>query len=365
MTLAKLCDHYQNPVVEVKNLSFSYGQKQNNILDDISLTIQSNEFMCLLGESGSGKTTILRLIAGLQKPNQGSVFVSGENEKRHHRIGMVFQDLALFSHMSVAKNIEFALRHLSRTERKARIKEMLDFVGLLDKQSCYPHELSGGQKQRLAIARALAPKPDLILLVEPFISQDYNRRCQIRDDIMHILRASGVAALLVTHDPEEAMQFADRIAIMHDGKIEQIASPHKIYNDPATPYVASFFGQVNHFYGQVSNGGLQTDIGYIAVNDYPDGENIHVIARPEAFRLQHHDPAVDHHDPNHAHSHATIAESKYVGRSTLIHMDAYDLDCNEKGSHLHVRVPGIHKISKDDVHDVFVDPTQVFVFQKA
>lgn len=363
MTLTKLCDHYQNPVVEIKNLSFSYDQKQGKILDDVSLAIQSGEFLCLLGESGSGKTTLLRLIAGLQKPQSGSVCVNGEIDMRHHRIGMVFQDLALFSHMSVAKNVEFALRHLSRVERKQRVKDMLDFVGLSDKRSCYPHELSGGQKQRLAIARALAPKPDLILLDEPFISQDYNRRCQIRDDIMHILRASGVAALLVTHDPEEAMQFADRIAIMHDGRIEQIASPHKIYNDPATPYVASFFGQVNHFYGQIKNGGLQTDIGYIPVNDYSEGEKIHVIARPEAFRLENHDEAIDHHDPNHAHSHATIAESKYVGRSTLIHMDALDLDRNSKGSHLHVRVPGVHKISKSNVHDVFVDPSQVFVFK--
>ena len=258
MLKKKLCDHYQNPVVELKNICFSYGRTREPVLNDISLTIQPGEFLCLLGESGCGKTTLLRLIAGLQSPQSGSITA----DDNYGTIGMVFQDLALFSHMDVARNVGFALRHLSKTERKERITEVLDLVGLLSKRHCYPHELSGGQKQRLAIARALAPKPGLILLDEPFIAQDYNRRAHIRDEIMHILRESGVSALLVTHDPEEAMHFSDRIAIMKEGCIEQIASPHKIYNDPATPYVASFFGQVNHFYGSVKDGGLKTDIGF-------------------------------------------------------------------------------------------------------
>jgi len=360
--MKKLCDQYINPVVEIKNISFSYDGTSSKILTDVSLSIQEGEFLSLLGESGSGKTTLLRLIADLQKPTSGTVKVNGQKNQSDHKIGMVFQDLALFSHMNVSRNISFAIRHLSRADRKNRINEMLDLVGLRDKGTCYPHELSGGQKQRLAIARALAPKPDLILLDEPFIAQDYNRRAQIRDDIMHILRESGVAALLVTHDPEEAMQFADRIAIMHQGKIEQIASPHKIYNAPSTPYVASFFGQVNNFYGTIKNGGLETDIGFIPIKGHADGDNIHVIARPEAFQLQGHDPSIDHHDPNHKHSHATIAETKYVGRSTIIHMDSFNIDQNCKGTHIHARVPGIHKISKDKIHDVYIDPTQIFVF---
>lgn len=358
-----LCEKYQNPLVSLENISFSYEKNSSKkLLDNISFSIHEGEFFCLLGSSGCGKTTLLRMIAGLQKPQSGSITINNDNCA--HKVGMVFQDLALFSHMSVARNVGFALRHLSRAERRERTNEMLDLVGLLSKRSAYPHELSGGQKQRLAIARALAPKPDLILLDEPFLSQDLNRRTQIRDDIMHILREAGVAALLVTHDPEEAMQFADRMAIMNEGKIEQLASPHKIYNDPATPYVASFFGQVNHFYGTVENGGLSTDVGFIPANDIADGQQIHVVARPEAFRLTDHDPSVDHHDPHHTHTHANIAESKYLGRSTLIHMDTIDVDNNRQGTHIHVRVPGIHKIAKDKIHDVYVDPTQIFIFEQ-
>ncbi len=360
-----LCDPYQNPLINIENISFSYdGDGHQKLLNNISFSIREGEFFCLLGASGCGKTTLLRMISGLQNPQSGQIIVNGNTQKKN-KIGMVFQDLALFSHMTVAKNVGFSLRHLSRTDRRARIDEMLDLVGLTEKRRFYPHELSGGQKQRLAIARALAPKPDIILLDEPFLSQDLNLRTQIRDDIMHILRESGVAALLVTHDPEEAMQFADRIAILKDGKIEQLASPHKIYNDPATPYVAAYFGQANHFYGVVEGGGVTTDVGFIPLDGetMEDGQKVHIIARPEAFRLNLHDVAVDHNHPDHHHTHANIAESKYLGRSTLIHMDVVNLDAKTHGSHIHVRVPGIHKINKHAIHDVYLDHSQIFIFQ--
>lgn len=343
------------------NLCFSYrASRQSNVVRDVSFEIQKGEFLCLLGPSGCGKTTLLRLIAGLEKPDRGSIHSNGHTPK----IGMVFQDLALFPHMSAARNIGYALRHLSRSERHERVNEMLALVGLSNKRASYPHELSGGQKQRLALARALARQPDLILLDEPFASQDITLRAQMRDDVMHILREAGVAALLVTHDPEEAMQFADRIAIMKEGRIEQIGKPSEIYNRPKSAFVASFFGQVNTIKGLVSNGSISTPLGIVDAPDFQDNATVHVIIRPEALKLSAHDPRVDHHDPNHAHVHGTVSERKYLGRSTLVHMDTHDLeDAGQKPLHLHARVPGAYLAQGSDVQDIFLDQSQIFVFE--
>lgn len=350
--------------LRAKNLCFSYradSARRLHVVRDVSFDIQKGEFLCLLGPSGCGKTTLLRLLCGLEKPNSGSIQSNGGMSK----IGMVFQDLALFPHMSAARNIGYALRHLPRPERRARTDEMLTLVGLLNKRGSFPHELSGGQKQRLALARALACQPELILLDEPFASQDITLRAQMRDDVMHILREAGVAALLVTHDPEEAMQFADRIAIMNEGKIEQIGPPSEVYNTPRSAFVASFFGQVNTIKGRVSNGCISTPLGIIEALGFEDKTDVQVIVRPEALKLSAHNPAVDHHDPNHTHMHAVVSERKYLGRSTLVHMDTHDIDgAGEKAIHLHARVPGMFlSAGNDDVQDIFLDQSQIFVFK--
>lgn len=352
-------------MLKAANLCFSYrASRQLNVVRDVSFEIHNGEFLCLLGPSGCGKTTLLRLIAGLEKPDSGSIQPNGHMPKSGPKIGMVFQDLALFPHMSVARNIGFALRHLSRTERRKRTDEMLALVGLSDKRGAYPHELSGGQKQRLALARALAREPDLILLDEPFASQDITLRAQMRDDVMHILRKAGVAALLVTHDPEEAMQFADRIAIMNDGQIEQIDVPTNIYNRPNSVFVASFFGQVNILKGRVNNGSISTPLGEIEASEFQDNVNVQVIIRPEALKLSPHDPALDHHHPAHAHAHGHVSERKYLGRSTLVHMDTHDLqDADQKTLHLHARIPGAYLAHGSDVQDIFLDQSQIFVFK--
>jgi len=354
-----------NSLLRADNLCFSYrNSRQSNVVRNVSFEIQNGEFLCLLGPSGCGKTTLLRLIAGLEKPDSGSIQSNGNTSKSGPKIGMVFQDLALFPHMSAARNVGYALRHLSRSERRERTDEMLALVGLSDKRGAYPHELSGGQKQRLALARALARQPDLILLDEPFASQDITLRAQMRDDVMHILREAGVAALLVTHDPEEAMQFADRIAIMNEGAIEQIGQPSEIYNCPKSAFVASFFGQVNTLKGQVNNGCISTPLGIIDAGEFQNNAAVQVIIRPEALKLSSHDPAVDHHSPNHAHAHGRVSERKYLGRSTLVHMDTHDLDGEgEKPLHLHARVPGAYLSQGNDVHDIFLDQSQIFVFE--
>lgn len=350
-------------LLKVNKVCFSYRRSTSrflHVVQDISFEIHNREFLCLLGSSGCGKTTLLRLIAGLEKPDSGSIQSNGSIPK----IGMVFQDLALFPHMSAARNVGYALRHLSRAERRTRTDEMLALVGLSEKRSAYPHELSGGQKQRLAVARALARQPDLILLDEPFASQDISLRAQMRDDVMHILREAGVAALLVTHDPEEAMQFSDRIAIMNDGKIEQIGEPSEVYNRPTSAFVASFFGQVNTFKGLVNKGSISTPIGAIGASGFQDDTAVQVIIRPEALKLSAHDPAVDHYDPSHAHVHAKVSERKYLGRSTLVHMDTHDLDNDDHPSlHIHARVPGSYLADKNDIQDIYLDQTQIFVFK--
>lgn len=350
-------------LLKANKLCFSYRanlSRPPSVVRDVSFDIHNGEFLCLLGPSGCGKTTLLRLLAGLETPDSGVIQSSGSMPK----IGMVFQDLALFPHMSAARNIGYALRHLSRAQRRDRINEMLALVGLANKRGAYPHELSGGQKQRLALARTLARQPDLILLDEPFASQDVTLRAQMRDDVMHILREAGVAALLVTHDPEEAMQFADRIAIMNEGGIQQIGAPSDVYNHPKSAFVASFFGQVNTLNGRVNNGSISTPLGLIEASGFQNNTNVQVIVRPEALRLSSHDPTVDHHDPKHTHAHAYVSERKYLGRSTLVHMDTHDFDhIDQKPVHLHARVPGVFLEQGSDVQDIFLDQSQIFVFK--
>lgn len=355
-------------LLEARNLTFSYDEgsqgRKVSTLYDVSLDIRKGEFLCLLGPSGCGKTTLLRLIAGLEKPFSGDITMPGTNQSRP-KIGMVFQDLALFPHMSVARNVGYALRHLGRKERRARTDEMLALVGLVDKRGCYPHQLSGGQKQRLALARALARQPDLILLDEPFAAQDSSLRAQIRDDVMHILRDAGVAALLVTHDPEEAMEFSDRIAIMREGRIEQIARPVEIYNQPKNAFVASFFGQVNRIEGYVEGGLVMTPLGVVPAPEMIDQTAVTIIVRPEAFSLGAHDPSIDHNHPNHKHVHGVVSEQKYLGRSTLVHLDTHDLDAQDtQPLHIHARIPGVFAEKQGDVQDIFLDHSQVFVFEK-
>lgn len=351
----------------IENINFSYKdikRHKNMALTDINLDIHKGEFVSLLGPSGCGKTTLLRIIAGLESPDMGEVKYLSKN-KRPPRIGMVFQDLALFPHMSVERNISYALRHLSNKKRQERIDEMLSLVRLEDKRKNFPHQLSGGQKQRLAVARALAREPDLILLDEPFSAQDSILRSRIRDEVMHILRDAGVAALLVTHDPEEAMQFADRIAVMKDGYIEQLDCPFDIYTKPKNVFVASVFGEVNIIDGYVQDGSVSTSIGIVPANEYPDETLVTIVVRPEAFSMGEHDPVIDHNHPDHRHFHGVVSEKKYLGRSTLVHLDTIDIDKKDsKATHIHARIPGIDFNPTTDIQDLFLDHSQVFIFEK-
>jgi iron(III) transport system ATP-binding protein len=234
--------------LELRKVSVSYGDFA--VVDKVSLNLQSGEIGCLLGPSGCGKTTLLRAIAGFEPVSAGEIYLHGKvisspaqrTPPERRRVGMVFQDFALFPHLSVERNISFGLQAMPRPERKARSQELLELVGLTGHASAYPHELSGGQQQRVALARALAPNPEILLLDEPFSSLDTELREQLADEIRAMLKKNGVTALLVTHDKQEAFSMGDRIAVLDGGKVVQFDTPFNLYQQPATPSVATFIG---------------------------------------------------------------------------------------------------------------------------
>ena len=258
-------------------------------VDRASLELARGEFVALLGPSGCGKTTLLRLVAGFERPDAGTVAVGGRivagpawvaPERRH--VAMVFQDYALFPHLSVAGNVGFGL---PRRFRDRRVAEVLHLVGLSGLDRRFPHELSGGQQQRVALARALAPAPSVVLLDEPWSNIDPLRRDAMRDELAAILRAAEVTVLLVTHDREEAFSIADRIAIMHEGRIEQTGTPEEVYYEPASRWTAEFVGASNVVAGRVVEGEVDTAVGRLAARGVNGAPVVDVLLRPELLEL--------------------------------------------------------------------------------
>ncbi|MFO7542462.1 MAG: ABC transporter ATP-binding protein [Thiobacillus sp.] len=246
-------------VLEVAHLAHHYGSK--TVLDDVTFSLEAGEIGCILGPSGCGKTTALRLIAGFEPPASGLIHLMNQtvSEAGHaippdrRGVGMVFQDYALFPHLTVAKNVAFGLSALPRGERDARVARMLDLVGLTGRGQAYPHELSGGQQQRVALARALAPGPKLLLLDEPFSNLDVDLREKLAQEVREILAHEHITALLVTHDQNEAFAMADWVGVMHEGRIQQWATPYDLYHEPANRFVADFVGQGALVNGEVIN----------------------------------------------------------------------------------------------------------------
>jgi iron(III) transport system ATP-binding protein len=275
-------------VVELRDVSCAY-EPDRPAISDISFSVYHGEVVCLLGPSGCGKTTILRAIAGFEAVTTGSIMLSGRlvssrhvlvpPEQRH--VGMVFQEYALFPHLQVGHNVAFGLHHLPRPQRKAVVEDLLKLTGLTELEHRYPHELSGGQQQRVALARALAPQPVLLLLDEPFSNLDPDMASRMREDLHDLLRRTNMTAILVTHDHDEAFAMADRIAVLNEGRLEQLDAPETIYHRPSTPFVADFVGRADFVTGLVLQERVSTEIGdFPNVNRFSDGTRVVVMIRP-------------------------------------------------------------------------------------
>ena len=282
-----------NCQLQISNLSKSFGELA--VLNNLNLSVNQGELVTVLGASGGGKTTLLRLIAGFDTVDAGSISVGGQEistptftetpDKRS--IGIVPQDAALFPHLNVGDNVGFGLSQLSKVERAERIREMLDLVELTDEADRMPHQLSGGQQQRVALARALATRPALVLLDEPFAALDHQLRGYLRDEVRASLLKAGATALLVTHDQNEALSIADRVAILRDGEIAQIGTPREIYNSPTDVALAQFLGEAVVLPATISEGKAQTVVGSLQLaHEAANGLSGSVVIRPEAFYLQ-------------------------------------------------------------------------------
>lgn len=250
----------QNSVLEIRDLRKDYGGPSPAVAG-VSIAVARGEVVCLLGPSGCGKTTTLRAIAGFAKPTGGSILIDGEDITKtspHQRnVGMVFQSYALFPHLNVAENIAFGLRSVGTpaTDRQARVAELLQVVQLEEYGTRFPRELSGGQQQRVAFARALALRPSVLLLDEPFSNLDAQLRLRMREEVRSLIDRLGITTIFVTHDQEEALAIADRIVVMNRGVVEQEGSPHEIYESPRTRFVAEFIGRCNLLHGAVTDDG--------------------------------------------------------------------------------------------------------------
>src|SRR5690606_28246254 len=279
------------PLLAVENLHKRFGAGPP-VVSGLDFEVEEGEIFALLGPSGCGRTTTLRILGGFEQLDEGCVRFEdkvlcawGEHVPPERRgIGLVFQDYALFPHLSVLGNVLFGLKSWPRTQRRERAREVIKLVGLAGYEDRYPRELSGGQQQRVAIARSLAPQPRLVLLDEPFSNLDALLRQTTRQEIRSVLKAAGMTALLVTHDQEEALSFADRVAVMRGGRIEQVGTPEEVYYQPRTLFVAQFLGRTNLLLSQAAGRQAQTPLGKLAINREADG-NVLLSLRPEHVAL--------------------------------------------------------------------------------
>ncbi len=310
--------------VRVDAVSAGYGGSP--VLRSVTLDVIEGEVVSLLGPSGCGKTTLLRVMSGLHRADEGEVFVSGRLvdgstgfvSPEQRSVGMVFQDGALFPHLSVLDNVRFGLR--GRADAEARALEVLRLVDMADYANRLPGTLSGGQQQRIALARALAPEPSVLLLDEPFSALDAGLRVQLRRDVKRILSDVGITVVVVTHDQEEAFVLGDRVAVMRNGTIEQVGSPAELYECPVSPWVASFVGEANLLVGQRSEGHVNTSVGALPLRaPVPGSGAIEVLVRPEELSVV-------------AGDHAVVEAVEYFG-----HDARFDVRTDD-GEHFAVRM---------------------------
>ena len=338
------------PGLSLSGISHAFGA--HRVLFDVGVNVAPGELVCLLGPSGCGKTTLLRIAAGLETLQTGLVSIDGVNiaeggkpghlPPERRGVGLMFQDFALFPHLTVRENIAFGLGRTGNghVDTMSRLADTLKDMGLAAYADAYPHTLSGGQQQRVALIRALAPGPKILLLDEPFSGLDVTRRAQIRADTLEVIKQSGVATLMVTHDPEEAMFMADRILVMNEGRVVQDGAPVDLYCQPADAFVAEFFGPVNRFSSVVVNSSVTTPVGAFDATTFEDGTRVDVMIHPEGFRLAHeeHSPQAIPGDPDHlviAPDLFEVVTARPLGRSSFVVLRHAD------GLTIETRIPGI------------------------
>ena len=339
----------------------AYGLTQ--VLDNISLTVPAGELVCLLGPSGCGKTTLLRIAAGLEQLQSGTVIIdeevvaSAEEQvtPERRRIGFMFQDFALFPHLTVMENVTFGLFHQSQGAARARAGEMLEQVGMTQHADKHPHLLSGGQQQRVALARALAPKPRLVLLDEPFAGLDTNMRARVRQQTLTVLKQTNVATLMVTHDHREAMFMADRIKVMgENGQILQSGRPEDIYYRPTEEYVARLFGPLNTIKGRAWDGTLETSFGNLDAGEAETGTDVRLLFRPEGLILSHEE------DPGPKSTPVEIVSAHLLGDSSIVQIKL--LQGPNAGAEFQARIPGTFDLLGAGQIMARVDPERVFPY---
>ncbi|RKU12173.1 iron ABC transporter ATP-binding protein [Candidatus Poribacteria bacterium] len=276
------------PLLSIRNITKRFARNLPPVVEDLCFEVYAGEIFALLGPSGCGKTTTLRLIAGFERANAGEICVDGqcfEGARTHlppeaRDIGIVFQEYALFPHLNVSQNVAFGLKKLPTKLRDERVMTVLEMVSMTAFKDRKPHELSGGQQQRVALARSIAPSPKLILLDEPFSNLDAGMRHSTREEIRTLLKEAGMSAVVVTHDQEEALCFADRLGVMSDGRIEQIGIPETVYHRPQTPFVADFLGATNLIDGEAEGNCAETPLGKFQIAPSARGKVLLSI-RPE------------------------------------------------------------------------------------
>ena len=335
------------PRLVAHDLTRRFGGR--DVVKGVSLSVQAGQVMCLLGPSGCGKSTTLRMIAGVDTPDQGRILIDGAEvfgpsktlPPEARGVGLMFQDFALFPHLTVEGNIAFGLKG-DRSSKAARVAELLEKVNLSGFSHKHPHELSGGEQQRVALARALAPRPRVMLMDEPFSGLDNRLRDGVRDATLALLKEEGAAVLLVTHEPDEAMRMADEIALMRDGVIVQRGAPYNIYNSPVDRAAAGFFSDINVIQG-ISKGALtKTPFGDFLTPGHADGASVDIVIRPQHLKIDFDragrgpNPTVQDGTP----ARGIVARARYLGRESLVDftMEAPELT---QGLTLTVAVPGV------------------------
>lgn len=324
------------PALDLEHVSRRFDGRA--VLSGISLAIPPGRITCLLGQSGCGKSTLLRIIAGVDRPDPGGRIRMGGTElvgpgrfvkPEDRRIGFMFQDYALFPHLSVADNLGFGLRALPRAARRDRVAQVADRIGIAHLLDRYPHSLSGGEQQRVALARALAPQPAILLMDEPFSNLDQGLRERVRRETVATLRRTGTTAIIVTHDPQEALSLGDLIVLMRDGRIEQAGTPFEIYDRPRSPYAAEFMGPCNRLTGIWSQGRIRTPIGTFPADlDLPEGALALACIRPQALSI----------GPDGQGISARVVAKTFTGESEQIDIMVHPL-AEALRMHSHVRIP--------------------------